>query len=59
MTGELQLLDTVERIEKAYTVARNESGQRFIFCHTCRKRSYNDMDISQKYCAFCKRWHES
>ena len=58
MTGEIGLLDQVEREGAEFTISINESGYRFIFCHLCRKRSYHPMDIEHKYCGFCHVWLE-
>jgi hypothetical protein len=54
VTGDIGLLDTVECATSEFTIGRSESGDRFILHHTCRKRSYNSMDIQHRYCAFCK-----
>jgi len=51
--------DTPEAARKAlgYTIDQM-GGVESITCHTCKRTSYHPKDVENRYCGFCKKFHE-
>lgn len=47
-----------EMSKRPYTVSQGEKGPAFIHCHTCHKTSFNTLDILNKYCGYCHKFHQ-
>lgn len=41
-------------VTKWYTIRQDSrTGDKAIECHVCKRKSWNQVDVSEKYCAFC------
>ena len=45
-------------VEVRKYLIEKDAGGWHIVCLTCKKKSYHLRDISERYCAWCKRFHD-
>lgn len=60
--GEELVYHPVEELEQevlqTYTIGYDAGGE-YIRCLRCQMTSYNKNDIANRYCGYCKKFHES
>jgi len=42
-----------------YQLGKNDLGEPYIQCLTCKLKSYHPEDIRHRYCGFCKVFHDA
>lgn len=48
----------MQTMKQTYTINYTNGEPRSITCHVCSMTSYNENDISHKYCGMCHEFHD-